>query len=400
MKYALILPDGAADEPVPELDGRTPLEAARTPNMDWIAATGRVGTVRTVPPGFTPGSDVATLSVVGYDCRSCYTGRAPLEAVAKRITLQPDELAFRCNLVTIVEGRMEDFSAGHISQAEAERIVTDLQTALGDDRITFHVGVSYRHLMTLKQVGAIKPRCTPPHDIPGQEIASYLPAGKGSDEIRAIMDKARAILETHEINEVRRDLGENPATDIWLWGQGGSPRLASFKERYGLRGAAITAVDLIRGIALSVGWRLIEVEGATGYLDTNYRGKGEAAAAALDDVDIVAVHVEAPDEAGHNGDAQAKIQAIEQVDEHVVGPVLEKLRSLGAWRVLCVPDHPTPVLKQTHTAEPPPFCMAGTGVVSTGRATAFNEKQAAESGFHIDPGHELMEYFLRSGRET
>lgn len=365
--------------------------------MDWIAANGRVGTVRTVPEGFTPGSDVATLSVIGYDVKACYTGRAPLEAMAKRISLGPDELAFRCNLVTIVDGVMEDFSAGHISQPEADKLIADLQAELGDERVRFHAGVGYRHLVTMKDASWMKVKCTPPHDIPGEPVAGYLPTGKGSEEVRALMERSRAVLESHEVNQVRQDLGENPATSIWLWGQGPMPKLSSFKDRFGLRGAAITAVDLIRGISLSIGWRLIEVEGATGYLDTNYRGKGQAAAAGLDDVDIIVVHVEAPDEMGHNGDAPAKVEAIEQIDEHVVGPVLEKLRSFDTWRVLCLPDHPTPVLKRTHTATPPPFCMAGSGIAAD-RTTAFTEAQGRESGLHIDPGHELMEYFLKSGR--
>ena len=399
MKYALILPDGAADEPIPELDGRTALEAAHVPNMDWIAVNGRVGTVRTVPDGFTPGSDVATLSVLGYDCKTCYTGRAPLEAVAKRISLAPGELAFRCNLVTIVDGKMEDFSAGHISQPEAQKLIGDLEAELGDDRVRFHAGVGYRHIVTIKDAGHTKVTCTPPHDIPGENVASYLPTGKGSDEVRDLMKRSQVLLENHEVNQVRRELGDNPATSIWLWGQGQMPKLGSFKERFGLRASAITAVDLIRGIALSIGWRLIEVEGATAYLDTNYRGKGEAAVGALEDVDLVVVHVEAPDEAGHNGDAAAKVKAIEQIDEHVVGPLLEKLQTFDAWRVLCVPDHPTPVLKQTHTATPPPFCMAGTRIV-TDRATAFSEVQAGESSLHVDPGHDRMEYFLKSGLET
>jgi len=399
MKYALILPDGAADEPISDLDGQTVLEAARSPNMDWIAANGRSGMVRTVPEDFTPGSDVATLSVIGYDVRTCYTGRAPLEAVAKRISLEQDEIVFRCNLVTIVDGRMEDFSAGHISQPEARKLIADLQARLGDDRVAFHVGVSYRHLMTMKNAASMKLRCTPPHDIPDEAVAGYLPAGKGSDEVRALMERSQEVLHDHEVNQVRRDLGENPATSIWLWGQGPMMRLPSFKQRFGLRGSAITGVDLFRGIALSVGWRLIQVEGATGYLDTDYRGKGQAAAAALDDVDIVAVHVEAPDEAGHNGDAAAKVEAIEQIDEHVVGPLLEKLRSFDGWRVLCVPDHPTPVGKRTHTADPPPFCMAGTGIVAD-RSTAFTEAQARRTAFHVDPGCELMEYFLKSGQEA
>ena len=274
MKYALILPDGCADEPVPQLDGLTPLGKARIPHMDSIVARGRIGTVRTVPKGLTPGSDVATLSVLGYDPVQYYTGRAPLEAVAQRIVLQPDELVFRCNLVTIVEGRMEDFSAGHISQPEAERLVADLQAKLGTDRIKFHAGVGYRHLVTVRDADWMKVKCVPPHDIIGQGVESHLPSGKGSEVVRELMQRSQEVLAGHEVNQVRRDLGESPATSIWLWGQGAMPRLPGFKKRFGVQGAAITAVDLIRGLAISVGWKLIEVKGATGYLDTKLRGQG------------------------------------------------------------------------------------------------------------------------------
>jgi 2,3-bisphosphoglycerate-independent phosphoglycerate mutase len=399
MKYVIILPDGAADEPLAELDGRTPLGAARIPNMHSIAANGRSGTVKTVPDGFTPGSDVATLSVVGYDPNTYYTGRAPLEAVAKRISLAPDELVFRCNLVTLVDARMEDFSAGHISQAEAERLIHDLQAELGSDRVTFHSGVGYRHLMTVKDAADIKVECTPPHDITSKPIAGYLPSGKGEEFVRGLMRRSQEILDKHEVNQVRRDLGENPATSIWLWGQGGSPRLPNFREKFGVRGAAITAVDLIRGIALSIGWKLIEVPGATGYIDTDYAAKGRYAIEALKDADLVAVHVEAPDEMGHNGDVAKKVLALELIDEHIVGPLLEKLHGLDEWRIMCLPDHPTPVAKKTHTSTPPPFCMAGTGIIAD-RSERFTEADALETGLNIDPGHELMEYFLKSGRPS
>jgi 2,3-bisphosphoglycerate-independent phosphoglycerate mutase len=398
MKYALILPDGAADEPLAELGDKTPLGAARLPNMDWVASNGRSGTVRTVPDGFTPGSDVATLSVVGYDPREYYTGRAPLEAVAQRIPIGSDDLVFRCNLVTIADGKMEDFSAGHISQPEAVQLIADLQAALGSDEIQFHKGVSYRHLMVVKGGAWIKAECTPPHDIPGEAISGYLPSGKGADMLRSLMERSQAVLEGHEVNNVRRDLGESPATAIWLWGQGPAVRLPGFKDRFGVRGAAITAVDLIRGIAISVGWRLIEVPGATGYFDTDYKAKGEHAIAALDDVDLIAVHIEAPDEAGHNGDARAKIRALEEIDMHIVGPVLEKLRTFPAWRMMVMPDHPTPCAKKTHSSVPPPFCMVGTGVVPD-HSTCFTEAEALEKGQPVDPGYELMEYFLKSGRE-
>jgi len=399
MKYALILPDGCADEPIDELDGRTPLEVARIPHMDAIAQRGRVGLVRTVPKGMPPGSDVATLSVIGYDPVKCYTGRAPLEAVARRISLEPGELVFRCNLVTVVDGVMEDFAAGHISQPEAEKLIADLQAALGDERVRFHAGVGYRHLVTIKDADWMRVQCTPPHDLTGKPIAGHLPTGKGADFVVELMKRSQEVLADHEVNVVRRDLGESPATSIWLWGQGTMPRLTPFRKRFGVRGTAITAVDLIRGIALSIGWKLIEVEGATGYMDTNYQGKGEAAVAALEEADLVAVHIEAPDEAGHNGDVEAKIKALEAIDEHVVGPVLDKLGEFDGWRAMCLPDHPTPIRLRTHTADPVPFCMAGTGVVPD-QADAFTEQAGRASHLSIDPGHELMEYFLKAGLES
>ncbi len=399
MKYALILPDGAADEPVAELNGSTPLGVAEKPNMDWIARHGRQGTCRTVPEGFTPGSDVATLSVVGYDPARYYTGRAPIEAAARRIHVGPGDLVYRCNLVTIVDGNMEDFTAGHIRQQEAEQLIAALNERLADDRVRFHAGVGYRHLMVIKDAAASKVECTPPHDIPGKPVAKYLPSGKDADYIRVLMERSQAILAEHEVNLVRRELGENPATSIWLWGQGPAPKLDRFRDRYGVGGAAIGAVDLFRGVAVCVGWALIDVPGATGFIDTNYHGKGQAAVAALDQYDFVAVHIEAPDEAGHMGDCPEKIRAIERIDEHIVGPVLAKLRTFDAWRILIAPDHPTPVGHRTHTAEPPPFCMAGTGVSGVYREP-FNEANAVASDLHVDPGHELMEYFLRLGRRA
>ncbi len=392
-KYAIVLPDGAADEPVIELDGRTPLEAARTPNMDWVAMHGRQGCVVTVPKGFSPGSDVATLSLFGYDPHEDYTGRAPLEAVAKRITSSPLQTIFRCNFVTIVDGVMADFTAGHIGQTEADRLIADLNEALADQGCTFHSGVSYRNLMTATIPGSASLRCTPPHDIPDQPIKNHRPKGKGGDWARDIMDRARLVLKDHDVNLVRKDLGDNPATDIWLWGQGRTKSLEPFVERFGLRGACIAAVDLIRGIALSSGMHLVDVPGATGYLDTNYAGKGAAAVVALRDYDMVVVHVEAPDEAGHLGDAQAKIAAIERIDEHIVGPLLDGLRSFDRWRLLIAPDHPTPVGTRVHTSTPPPFCFAGDGV-DTALNRSFSEAAALSSGLLVDPGCALMEFFL------
>ncbi len=394
MKYAIILPDGAADEPLEELDGRTPLAAARIPNFNWIASHGRVGTVRTVPTGLPPGSDVATLSVLGYSPKDCYTGRAPIEAAARGIAIGPDDVVFRCNLVTIADGKMADFSAGHIRSEEGCQLIQDINRHLGSDRVQFYPGVSYRNLMVWRGAGDLEVTATPPHDIHGRPVAEYLPAGRDCEMIRDLMARSQAVLAEHEVNQVRRDLGENPATSIWLWGQGKMPRLPKFVDEYGVRGALVAAVDLVRGLGVLVGWKLIDVTGATGYLDTNYAGKGQAAVTALDEYDLVVVHAEAPDEAGHNGDVRAKITALEQMDGHIVGPVLEKLRRFKEWKVLVVPDHPTPIVKRTHTMDPPPFAIAGSGV-SGSNAAGFNERAAEASGLRIDPGHELMEYFIK-----
>lgn len=395
VKYAIILPDGAADEPLDELGGRTPLEAANLPNIDSIAASGRLGTVRTVPEGFVPGSDVATMSLLGYDIRKHYTGRAPIEAVARNVQTRPDDVVFRCNLVNITNGEMTDFTAGHIRTTEAGQIIKALNTELGSEEIQFHTGISYRNLMVIRDQATLETSCMPPHDIPQELVADYLPKGKGADRLRIIMDKARKIVSQHDVNHVRKDLGELPATDIWLWGQGMVPILARFRQRFGVRGAVIAAVDLIRGLGKLLGWTLIDVPGATGYLDTDYAAKGRAAVKALDEFDLVTVHIEAPDEAGHAGDIAEKVAALERIDEHIVGPVLEKLRTFPKWRILVSPDHPTPIRIKTHSATPPPFCMAGSDVVRVVSHARLTERLAAQSDLHIEQGHELMEYFLR-----
>lgn len=393
MKYAIILPDGAADEPVESLGGRTPLVAARTPNIDWISSNGCQGCVVTVPAGFSPGSDVATLTLFGCDPHREYFGRAPLEAAARGITVGPGRMVFRCNFVTIVDGLMADFTAGHISQEEANQLIVELNVQLGEFGCRFHSGVSYRNLLVADV--DVDPKCTPPHDIPDQPASNHLPRGRGADWVKQVMVRAHEVLLAHDVNAVRADLGENPATDIWLWGHGRPRPLKPFADRFGHKGVVIAAVDLIRGIARCLGMKLIDVRGATGYLDTNYAAKGAAAVKALDEYDLVIVHVEAADEAGHLGDAQAKVEAIERIDEHVVGPILAKLRSGDRWRILVAPDHPTPVATRVHTSTPPPFCLAG-HAVQTVLNRPFSEATAAGSPLQIDPGHELMEYFLRA----
>ncbi len=404
MKYAIILPDGAADEPVRALEGKTPLQAATTPNMDRVATKGQVGTVVTVPNGYSPGSDVATLSIMGYDPDEFYTGRAPLEAVAKGLTATPEQTIFRCNLVIIQDGKMRDFTAGHIGQQDADRLMQDLNKSQGTTGVTFHAGVSYRNLLIAphpQQSSTDIPSgtsdsadlsTTPPHDIPEQQVVEHLPTGRGSFAVRSMMQAAHDLLANHAVNMARAKRGEPIATDIWLWGQGQIKPLPTLLDRFNLRGAAIAAVDIIRGIAKSAGLTIIEVKGATGYLDTDYKAKGEAAAAALDEFDLVVVHVEAPDEAGHLGDVAEKVKAIEQVDKHVVGPVLEKISTFPQSRVLIAPDHPTPVEKRIHTSVPPPFCIAGTGIVPDS-ATTFDEVTAAAAN-PIDPGHAIFAKFL------
>lgn len=395
MKYAIVIPDGAADVPIDELGSRTPLEAANIPNMDWIAANGKCGTVRNVPPDMPCGSDVAILSVLGYDPAKYYTGRAPLEAAARGLDVKPNEWVFRCNLVTIVEGVMEDHSSGNISTEEGSALIAELNRILANDQLHFYSGISYRHLMTFAGESAVT--TTPPHDILGQAVASHLPKGHGSDLFRTLIDRSEAVLAEAEINHIRRDLGENPATHIWLWGQGRMPQLPSFAERFGIASAAsISAVDLVRGMSKLIGWDHIEVAGATGFVDTNYAGKGSAAVEALVDHDLVFVHVEAPDEAGHQASAADKVHAIEQIDRHVVGPLLGYLRDNQPdnWRILVLPDHPTPCSLRTHTGEPVPFAMAGKSVKSVVQRH-FSESATAESDLHITHGCELMEFFLK-----
>jgi 2,3-bisphosphoglycerate-independent phosphoglycerate mutase len=396
MKYVIILPDGAADDPLPELEGRTPLEAARIPNMDWISRNGRLGRAVTVPDGFTPGTDVATLSVFGYDPARYYTGRAPLEAAARGLTVGPEGIIFRCNFVTVLDGKMKDFTAGHIAQDEADRLIADLNTLFAGGDLAFHAGVSYRNLLIAEGVGNLDLRCAPPHDIPDQPVAEHRPQGAGAAFVEQIMARAAEMIPEHEVNRRRRAEGREPVTGIWLWGQGRPTELTSFHERFGCRGAAITGVDIMRGIAVCMGMELIEVPGATGYIDTDYAGKGAAGVAALQDYDVVVVHVEAPDEAGHQGDAKEKVLALERVDEHVAGPLLDAARRHDRWRALVAPDHPTPVTTRAHSAAPPPWCYAGTGVApASGRP--FCEREALSQGILVDPGHSLIEQFMGTG---
>jgi len=393
-KYVIIIPDGAADYPLDCFDGKTILEVADIPNTDKISIGGKQGIVQTVPPDMTPGSDVAQMSLLGYDPMQYYPGRAPIEAAAQGIKLAPDEWVFRCNLVTIADGKMADHSAGHVPTAEAGKLIRELEAALGDPKIRFYPGVSYRNLCVIAGE-QFDVETQPPHDIIGRKVSKNLPHGKNAELLKDIMARSQQLFENHEVNRVRRDLGENPVSSVWLWGQGQAAWLESFHKRFGLKGAAITAVDLVRGLAGLIGFDVIDVEGATGYFDTNYIGKAQAAIKALEDYDLVFVHIEAPDEAGHSGNAELKKRAVEKIDKHIVGPVHEALKEYDSWRLLVMPDHPTPVETRAHTDDPVPFAMAGSGVTGI-LHRPFSEGNAYQSGFRVDNGFEMMEYFLKA----
>ncbi|MHC1575106.1 MAG: cofactor-independent phosphoglycerate mutase [Candidatus Methanogasteraceae archaeon] len=383
MKYLILLGDGMADVPLPELGGKTPLEHANIPNMDYIAKHGRCGLARTVPPGMPAGSDIANMSVMGYAPEKYYTGRGPLEAASMGVTLAEGEIAFRCNLITVADGMIADYSAGHITSEEASILIASIDDALSSDHIRFHAGISYRHLMVTDGTGA-SATCTPPHDVLGEPMETYMPEGEDCELLSNLIRGSAAVLDGHRVNEERIRAGKNPATHIWLWGQGGAPSFPQFEEMFGITGSMISAVDLLKGLAIYAGMDVIEVPGATGYLDTNYAGKADCAVKALDDHDFVYVHVEAPDEAGHAGDVEAKVQAIEDFDEKVVGRVLDRCSDCV---IMVLPDHPTPVPLRTHTSDPVPFAIYGHGADSV---SAFDERSAAEGSYGIKVGSDLV----------
>ncbi|MCA8987915.1 MAG: cofactor-independent phosphoglycerate mutase [Planctomycetaceae bacterium] len=399
MKYVLVIPDGAADEPQAVLDGKTPLQAAQVPHMDQVAAEGIVGRSDNVPPSLPSGSDVGTMSLFGYDPLKFHTGRAPLEAAAQGIELGPYDWAVRCNLVTNLAGMMTSFTAGQIPSDLGKSLLQDLQSQLPKDSPwDFKPGVSYRNLLIYRNPGEDVPfdettMTYPPHDITDQAVAGFLPSGKGSDILRELMQLSEAIFAAHSGNEQRKLQGEHAATNIWLWGQGSRPALRPFLDQYGVKGAVITAVDLLRGIGRLIGWDIIEVAGATGYLDTDYAAKGRACIETLKSgADFVVVHVEATDEASHEGDVEAKVEALHRIDEDIVGPVHEYLKSQGEYRLLISPDHPTFLRTKTHSHGFVPFAIAGQGI-SADQSSTYDEV-AAVSGETFTEGHRLMARFL------
>ena len=398
MKFALIIPDGCADEPQDGLGGKTPLEAAVIPAMDAVAAAGVVGRSNNTPQELPAGSDTANLSLLGYNPLEHFTGRAPLEAAAQGIELGADDWAVRCNLVTIQDQVMQSFTAGHISSPEAAELMEIAQEKLGTDRWQFYPGVSYRNLLVYRGAGRPAPfspdtRTTPPHDLTDKSVLDDYPRGPGSDVLTHLMSASEELFADHAVNVARRAAGKPPATNIWLWGLGSTPRLTPFAQLYGVQGAMITAVDLLRGLAALMGWKRIEVPGATGYTDTDYAAKGRYAVEALKDVDLVCVHVEATDEASHEGDAAAKVKALEEIDRHIVGPVHAALKTYGEYRILVSPDHPTPLRTKTHSHGYVPFALAGTGVKPDASAT-FDDPTAEKSPLVFPEGWKLMRFFL------
>ncbi|MEM9250736.1 MAG: cofactor-independent phosphoglycerate mutase [Planctomycetota bacterium] len=406
MKYVLLLPDGAADAPLDALDGKTPIEAAETPTFDRLATDGRQGTVATTPPGMPCGSDICTMSLLGYDPARYHTGRAPLEAAALGLDLDDLTTVFRANWVTVADGKMIDHSAGAISSQESAALLDAVRREIAPPGMALHLGVSYRNI--LQDIAHLTPGQPPrdyaeldttaPHDILGQPIKKHRPVGSPhADLLNRLIDDAAALLADHEINAARRELGEPEATHLWPWGQGRRPSLPAFADKYGLRGGMITAVDLLAGIARLIGFARIDAPGQTSYHDTDYAAAGRSAIAALDDFDFVVVHVESPDEAAHAGDPKTKVAAIEAIDQHVAAPLLAALEQRDEpFRVMAMPDHYTRCDTRMHDPTPPPFLIYGHRVRGV-LHRPFTEANANESDLRVDHGHELMEYFLRAG---
>ncbi len=395
MKYCVLIIDGASGLPLPEHGGKTCLELARTPNLDAMAQGGILGLARTIPSGVEPSSSNACMSVLGYDPKVYYRGRAAIEARSMGILVGDGEVVFRCNLVTVNDGRMQDYSSGHISTSEAQQLIDALNESLGSDSVQFYPGLSYRHIAKIRgRENTLKATCTPAHDIPGKSINEFMPRGPGSDLLRDLMRRSEGVLREHPVNVERRSRGEPPANMIWLfWGSGREPDMPAFKQVYGLEAAVTSAVDVIRGLAQMMGMGILEVPGVTDGLDNDFAGQASGALAALDKYDLVVIHIEATDEAGHSGSIDDKVEAIQRVDKGVIS-------RLSAWRgdalrVLIMPDHPTPIEARTHSPEPVPFMLWGKGFTPNG-AKRFTEAEATKTGLFIDPGYNIMARLIES----
>ncbi len=399
MKYLILQGDGMPDHKLPQLGAKTPLEAANTPNLDALARRAEVfGTAKTIPDSLPPGSDVGNLAVLGYDPERYYTGRSPLEAASIGIELGDDDVAVRCNLVTLgsKDGAeiMEDYSSGHITDEDAAEIIESLKKEFDGGEFLLSRGVSYRHLL-LWRGGNPDINTTPPHDISGRETADRLPSGKGSEKLLALMRKSREILKDHPVNARRKAAKQNTADSIWLWGQGTRPEMPSLRQLYGITGSVTSAVDLVKGIGVFAGMKVMKVPGATGYLDTNYAGKVSAAIDSLSQVDLAMIHIEATDETGHIGDAELKIQAVEDFDSKVVGPAVSAMRRFGEYRILVLSDHPTPIDIRTHSREPVPFAIIDSAKKTPENDHVYTESCAAETGVFVAQGWKLMEKLLK-----
>ncbi len=403
MKYVVLLCDGMADTPVPELAGRTPMEAAHKPHMDTLAAKSEVGVMRTVPDGLPAGSDVANLSVIGYDPAQCYTGRSPLEAANIGIELSDDDVALRCNLVTLsnepdyAAKTMVDYCAGDIHTAQADQLVQALQAAFGGGEFDFYTGTAYRHCLVWHGGKTALGKITPPHDISGQVVGPYLPAHPDAAPLLSLMERSVELLRDHSVNRERITKGLRPATSIWLWGQGKRPQLGDFFEIYGLRGAMISAVDLLKGIGRIAHMTVCDVPGATGYIDTNFEGKRDAALAALrNGCDYAYIHVEAPDECGHRGEVHNKVKAIEEIDRRILGPLLEELGKLGDYTLLIAPDHPTPLQIRTHSPKPVPYLLYRSDRPQESGVSCFSEDSARKTGLCVPQAHTMLSRMLQN----
>lgn len=401
MKYLVMLCDGMADEPNEALGNSTPMEKANKPCMDSLAAKAEVGIVKTVAEGLKPGSDVANLSVLGYEPAVYYSGRSPLEAASIGIDLKDTDVTLRCNLVTLSDEEdyekktILDYCADDISSEEAKILIEYIQEKLGNDKFRFYPGVSYRHCLVWSNGNPHPGVLTPPHDITGKVITDYIPKGEAVDELYDLMKKSYDLLKDHPVNQARIARGKRPANSIWLWGEGTKPLLDNFSEKFGIKGSMISAVDLLKGIAICAGMNSVDVDGATGYLDTNFDGKCKAAIEEFKNgADLVYVHVEAPDECGHRGEIENKVKAIEMIDEHILGPVVEFLKGYDDFAVLVCPDHPTPLSIRTHTSTPVPYLIYDSKNEINSGVKVFCEKEARETGNYIEKGFTMMNYFL------
>ena len=401
MKYLVMLCDGMADEPNEALGNSTPMEKANKPCMDSLAAKAEVGIVKTVAEGLKPGSDVANLSVLGYEPAVYYSGRSPLEAASIGIDLKDTDVTLRCNLVTLSDDEdyenktILDYCADDISSEEAKILIEYIQEKLGNDVFRFYPGVSYRHCLVWSNGNPHPGVLTPPHDITGKVITDYIPKGEAVDELYDLMKKSYDLLKDHPVNQARIARGKRPANSIWLWGEGTKPLLDNFSEKFGIQGSMISAVDLLKGIAICAGMNSVDVDGATGYLDTNFDGKCKAAIEEFKNgADLVYIHVEAPDECGHRGEIENKVKAIEMIDEHILGPVVEFLKGYDDFAVLVCPDHPTPLSIRTHTSTPVPYLIYDSKNEINSGVKVFCEKEARETGNYIEKGFTMMNYFL------